>query len=350
MNKSILITGGCGFIGSHFVDLAVNKLSEYEIVVVDALYKGSNINNIVGHIDNNVIKFFKEDIINKEFLKELFSSHNFEKIFHFAAESHVDRSIVSPRDFIISNILGTFELLSASHDYWSSKNIENHLFFHVSTDEVYGDLDKSDPSFTEESNIKPNSPYSASKASSDLLVRAYAKTFNLKTIITNCSNNFGPRQDTEKLIPKAIEKILDSKKVPIYGKGDNIRDWLYVNDHVNSIYQISKHPNLFGKRINIGGNNEINNLQILETIIDSIKILYKESPRLFQKFPNFTNPTMKDLKDFYVFVEDRKGHDFRYSIDNTLIKNSINDYLLTDFNEAILNTIRWYLNHFNRSV
>ena len=158
MSKSILITGGCGFIGSHFVDLAVKNYSEYEILVVDALYKGSNVNNIIGHINNNVIKFFKEDITNKHFLKELFCNHEIEKIFHFAAESHVDRSIVSPRDFIMSNILGTFELLNASYDYWSSNKIENHLFFHVSTDEVYGDLDKSDPSFTERSNIKPNSP------------------------------------------------------------------------------------------------------------------------------------------------------------------------------------------------
>lgn len=348
MSRAILITGGCGFIGSHFIDLAVNKFLDHQIVVIDAMFSGSNIQNISTNLQEDKIVFYKESILSRSFLENIFIKHNIVKVFHFAAESHVDRSIKSPKPFIMSNILGTFELIDVAFNYWDANGINKHLFFHISTDEVYGELGFQENPFTESNKFMPNSPYSASKASSDLLVRAYHQTYGVNTITTNCSNNFGSRQDREKLIPTTLASIFQGIKIPVYGNGLNIRDWLYVKDHVNIIYQLSIQDTLYGQSFNIGSNNEKANLELIISIINLIHDLHKKNNDLFKSLKISNSLLNLDYEGCYEFVEDRKGHDTRYAVDNSLLLENIGQFSFTDFENSLRDTIRWYLMNQNR--
>lgn len=317
MKKNILITGAAGFIGSNFAEYFVNKYPEYNIIVLDKLTYAGNMNNLNNVIDK--ITFVKGDICDYPFVKELFEKYNINGVIHFAAESHVDNSIKNPFIFTQTNVMGTHTLLEVAKEVWGEGS--ENKFVHISTDEVYGTLGENGY-FTEESPIRPNSPYSASKASSDLIARAYFETYKMNVSITNCSNNYGPYQHNEKLIPHMIKLALENKKPPVYGNGKNIRDWLYVEDHCEAI-DLVFHNGKAGERYNIGGHNEKRNIEIVKLIL---KHLNKS-------------------EDLIEFVEDRKGHDYRYAIDPTKIKNELGWYPKTKFEDGIVKTIDWYLEH-----
>tara|TARA_X000000950_G_C13897846_1_gene653652 strand:- start:560 stop:1603 length:1044 start_codon:yes stop_codon:yes gene_type:complete len=322
--KNILITGGCGFIGSNFVKYIVNA-GEFHPIIIDKLTYAGNVDNLK-NIQNSEYTFIKGDICDEKTVLTVFNDYNFNAVFHFAAESHVDRSIDGPKDFINTNIIGTYNLLQGVREV--SKKLSNQFkFIHVSTDEVYGDL-KNDGFFKETTPYNPSSPYSASKASSDHLVRAWGKTFNIPTIITNCSNNYGPNQFPEKLIPLMIINCLNWKTLPVYGNGQNIRDWLYVSDHCYALEEIYKQAEI-NETYNIGGNNEIKNIDIVEIICNELNE--------FEPSPN------GDYKQLIRFVEDRPGHDFRYAIDSSKIKNHIGWEPKESFNSGIRKTINWYI-------
>ena len=317
MKKNILITGAAGFIGSNFAEYFVNKYPEYNIIVLDKLTYAGNMNNLNNVIDK--ITFVKGDICDYPFVKELFEKYNFNGVIHFAAESHVDNSIKNPFIFTQTNVMGTHTLLEVAKEVWGEGS--ENKFVHISTDEVYGTLGENGY-FTEESPIRPNSPYSASKASSDLIARAYFETYKMNVSITNCSNNYGPYQHNEKLIPHMIKLALENKKLPVNKKEKNIRDWLYVEDHCEAI-DLVFHNGRAGERYNIGGHNEKRNIEIVKLIL---KHLNKS-------------------EDLIEFVEDRKGHDYRYAIDPTKIKNELGWYPKTKFEDGIVKTIDWYLEH-----
>ena len=317
MKKNILITGAAGFIGSNFAEYFVNKYPEYNIIVLDKLTYAGNMNNLNNVIDK--ITFVKGDICDYPFVKELFEKYNINGVIHFAAESHVDNSIKNPFIFTQTNVMGTHTLLEVAKEVWGEGS--ENKFVHISTDEVYGTLGENGY-FTEESPIRPNSPYSASKASSDLIARAYFETYKMNVSITNCSNNYGPYQHNEKLIPHMIKLALENKKLPVYGNGKNIRDWLYVEDHCEAI-DLVFHNGRAGERYNIGRHNEKRNIEIVKLIL---KHLNKS-------------------EDLIEFVEDRKGHDYRYAIDPTKIKNELGWYPKTKFEDGIVKTIDWYLEH-----
>jgi dTDP-glucose 4,6-dehydratase len=323
--KNVLITGGCGFIGSSFVQLIIAH-SDFHPVVLDKLTYAGNLDNLNMH-DKDEYTFIKGDICDELLVSKLFEKYKFNAVFHFAAESHVDRSIDGPKEFIQSNIIGTFTLLQTSLQ--NKKNLgDDFKFIHVSTDEVYGDLNDGEY-FKETTPYAPNSPYSASKAASDHLVRAWGKTFGLPTIITNCSNNYGPYQFPEKLIPLMIINCLSWKPLPVYGDGQNVRDWLHVTDHCHAIFSVFNHGRIH-ETYNIGGNNEIKNIEIVETIceiLDKIK-------------PSKNNTSYKKL---ITFVKDRPGHDFRYAIDSSKIQNELGWKPKESFNSVIEKTIKWYI-------
>ena len=323
----ILVTGGCGFIGSNFI---LNQITNHNdrVLNLDKLTYAGNENNLISIINSTNYEFQNADICDYNAVSNIFKDFQPDSIVHFAAESHVDRSIDSPIDFVKTNINGTANLLKISSDYFKSKN--EFRFIHVSTDEVFGSLGSSGY-FNENSPYMPKSPYSASKASSDHLVRAWHSTYKLPVIITNCSNNYGPFQFPEKLIPLMIANCLDEKKLPIYGKGNNIRDWLYVNDHCRALNMVLKTGDI-GSTYCIGGNNEIENIKIVNTICS---ILDKKRPR--------TNNS--SYKDLISFVDDRPGHDFRYAIDSSNIKKSLGWKPLETFETGIIKTIDWYLNN-----
>ncbi len=324
--KNILITGGCGFIGSNFVKKMISDKSKYHPVILDSLTYAGNTENF-NDIEKKSYTFVKGDICDKDLVDNLFSDYNFKAVFHFAAESHVDRSIDGPGKFINTNIFGTYTLLEISRKYHSANN-SNFKFIHISTDEVYGDLDDNG-FFTEDTPYNPSSPYSASKASSDHLARAWHRTYDLPVIITNCSNNYGPRQFPEKLIPLMIINCLDLKDLPVYGDGQNVRDWLYVDDHCSAIKTVYEKGNV-GETYNIGGNNEIKNIDIVKTIcsvLDELK-------------PTKNNYSYSKL---IKFVKDRPGHDFRYAIDAKKIQNELNWFPSESFQTGIKKTIEWYL-------
>ncbi|MBL7928517.1 MAG: dTDP-glucose 4,6-dehydratase [Bacteroidia bacterium] len=327
MTKKILITGGAGFIGSHVVRRFVNNYPRYQIVNLDLLSYAGNLENLKDIEQKPNYTFVKGDIADADFIQSLFAEHNFDGVIHLAAESHVDRSIMNPLEFVMTNVIGTVNLLNASRRLLESK--PDFLFYHISTDEVYGSLGK-EGFFTEETRYDPRSPYSASKASSDHLVRAYHHTYKMPVVISNCSNNYGPNQFPEKLIPLALYNMLQNKPVPVYGKGENIRDWLYVEDHAVAI-DLIYHKGTTGETYNIGGHNEWRN-------IDLIKFLCSVMDRKLNR------PT-GSCEKLITFVKDRAGHDLRYAIDASKVKNELGWMPSLQFEEGLEKTVDWYLNN-----
>ena len=326
IKRSILITGGAGFIGSHVVRRFVSRYPDYRIVNADKLTYAGNLENLSDIEKRDNYFFEKIDITDKKAIAGLFAKYAFDGIIHLAAESHVDRSITSPDEFVHTNIVGTVNLLNAALGTWQ-KDCAHKLFYHISTDEVYGTLG-STGRFTEETAYDPRSPYSASKASSDHLVRAYYHTYELPALISNCSNNYGPNQFPEKLIPLAINNIKTNRPVPVYGEGANIRDWLYVEDHAAAIDQIF-HNGKPGQTYNIGGNNEWRN-------IDLIRLLCRIMDRKLKR------PEGESEK-LITFVKDRPGHDLRYAIDSSKLKNETGWEPITSFEKGLEKTVDWYL-------
>jgi dTDP-glucose 4,6-dehydratase len=324
--KKILITGGAGFIGSHVVRLFVNNYPNYEIVNLDKLTYAGNLANLADVEDKPNYRFVKGDIVDAAFIQELFETEQFDGVIHLAAESHVDRSIANPTEFVFTNVIGTVNLLNAAKHSWKDK-MEGKRFYHISTDEVYGSLGK-EGFFTETTSYDPHSPYSASKASSDHFVRAYNDTFGLPTVISNCSNNYGSFQFPEKLIPLFINNIRNNKPLPVYGKGENVRDWLWVVDHARAIDVIFNKGEI-GETYNIGGFNEWTN-------IDLIKVICK---KMDEKLGREAGTSEKLI----TYVKDRAGHDLRYAIDATKIKNELGWEPSLQFEEGIEKTIDWYL-------
>ncbi len=334
-HKSILVTGCAGFIGSNFVPYFLDKYKDYFIINLDLLTYAGDLENLKETQGNPNYKFIKGDICNRELVEFIFTEYNVQGVIHFAAESHVDNSIKNPGIFMETNVNGTFTLLDVAYKQWMEKpftykkDYEGCRFHHISTDEVYGTLNETDL-FTEETPYAPNSPYSASKASSDMIVRSYQETYGMNTVITNCSNNYGPKQHDEKLIPTIIRKALAGESIPIYGDGKNIRDWLYVLDHckgIDLVYHTGKEANVY----NIGGRNERTNLQI----VDAICTILDEKV-----------PTEKSYKELITFVEDRAGHDRRYAIDATKLENDLGWKADENFDSGIVKTIDWYLNKY----
>lgn len=328
MKKSILITGGAGFIGSHVVRLFVNKYPEYQIINLDKLTYAGNLANLTDIEDKENYSFVKGDIVDAEFIGQLFEEHIIDGIIHLAAESHVDRSISNPIEFVMTNVVGTVNLLNAAKLQWKD-NSEGKLFYHVSTDEVYGSLGE-EGFFYENTNYDPHSPYSASKASSDHFVRAYHDTYKLPVVISNCSNNYGSFQFPEKLIPLAINNIKNNKPIPVYGKGENVRDWLWVEDHAKAIDTIF-HSGKIGDTFNIGGFNEWKN-------IDLIKLLCNIMDNKLQREPGTSEKLIS-------YVTDRAGHDLRYAIDASKLSNDLGWKPSLQFEEGLEKTVDWYLNN-----
>ena len=375
--KTYLVTGAAGFIGTNFVKYMLEKYKEkIKIIVLDKLTYAGNIENIQEEIDSKKVDFVKGDICNRELVEDIFSRYELDYVVNFAAESHVDRSISNPQIFLETNILGTQNLLEVSKKFWSIGRDENGYpvykegkkFLHISTDEVYGSLSKDyteakelvlddrvkkvaegrknlktygDKFFTEETPLDPRSPYSASKTSSDMIVRAYAETYKFPMNITRCSNNYGPYQFPEKLIPLIIKNILEGKKLPVYGDGSNVRDWLYVKDHNKAVDMVINSGRL-GEVYNIGGFNEEKNINIVKLTIDTIAKIMKEEP----EYRKVLKTDVENISyDLISYVQDRLGHDARYAIDPEKIVTELGWYPETSFNEGIEKTIRWYLDN-----
>ena len=329
LKKKVLITGGAGFIGSHVIRKMVNKYPDYLIVNLDKLTYAGNLNNLNDIENHENYKFENIDINNVKAIDSLFKKYLFDNVIHLAAESHVDRSISNPDDFIITNVLGTLNLLNACKDNWVSS--ENNCFYHISTDEVYGSLGETG-FFTESTSYDPRSPYSASKASSDHLVRAYGHTYSLPVKISNCSNNYGSHQFPEKLIPLIINNILNKKPLPIYGKGENVRDWLWVEDHANAI-DLVFHKGKLGETYNIGGHNEWTNIDLVNLLCDIM------DKKLLNK--------VGDSRKLITYVKDRAGHDLRYAIDATKIEKELGFKPSVNFQVGLEKTVDWYLDNKN---
>ncbi|RYJ43923.1 dTDP-glucose 4,6-dehydratase [Flavobacterium beibuense] len=333
MNKAILVTGGAGFIGANFVEYFLEENKDILLVNLDKLTYAGDLANLKEAEGNPNYKFVQGDICDRELVNKLFKEYDFRGVIHFAAESHVDNSISGPEAFIKTNVVGTFNLLDAARNYWMDapnqykEEYKDCRFHHISTDEVYGTLG-AEGLFTEETPYAPNSPYSASKASSDMVVRSYFHTYGMNVVTTNCSNNYGPKQHQEKLIPTIIKKAVSGENIPIYGKGDNVRDWLYVLDHCKGIDLVYKNGRA-GETYNIGGRNERNNLYIANKICDLLDTMH---PRKEGRY-----------NELITFVKDRPGHDLRYAIDASKIENELGWKADENFETGIVKTIDWYL-------
>ncbi len=334
--KSILVTGCAGFIGSNFVPYFLEKYPEYKIINLDLLTYAGDLENLKEIANHKNYTFIEGDIRDRDLVEKIFKEYDIQGVIHFAAESHVDNSIKNPGIFIETNVNGTYTLVDVAKNYWMEKpftykeKYKNCKFHHISTDEVYGTLGETGL-FTETTPYAPNSPYSASKASSDMIVRSYHHTFGLNTVITNCSNNYGPKQHDEKLIPTIIRNALQGNPIPIYGDGKNIRDWLYVLDHCTGI-DLAYHDGKSGETYNIGGRNERDNLYIVDKICEIL---------------DRVKPSEKSYKELITFVEDRAGHDRRYAIDATKIENELGWKADENFESGILKTIEWYLEKYS---
>jgi dTDP-glucose 4,6-dehydratase len=350
MKRTLLVTGGAGFIGANFVHYWMENYQDDEVVVLDALTYAGNKENLASLLHNAHLTFVKGDICDTQLVEQLLSNNSVDTIVHFAAESHVDRSITGPDAFIETNILGTYSLLKAAKKVWLDITKENgnpplaHRFHHVSTDEVYGTLSATDPAFTEETAYAPNSPYSASKAASDHLVRAYHHTYGLQVTTSNCSNNYGPFHFPEKLIPLIITNILHDKPLPVYGDGLQIRDWLYVEDHAKGI-ELVLNDGRVGENYNIGGNNEWANIDIVKLICELMNKAFANDPELSQRYPLATNAIAQKAVELITYVTDRPGHDRRYAIDATKTNNELGYVPTESFETGIARTLNWYLHN-----
>ena len=341
--KNLLVTGGAGFIGANFVHYWLSTYPNDRVVVLDALTYAGNVANLDPVKENPHFRFVHGDILDYELSVKLLREEKIDTIVHFAAESHVDRSITGPDAFIETNVKGTHELLKAAKTYWLDENPGMpHLFQHVSTDEVYGTLEANDPPFREDTSYAPNSPYAASKASSDFFVRSYQETYGLNTNISNCSNNYGPYQFPEKLIPLVIANILESKSLPIYGDGQQIRDWLYVDDHARGIDLIMRKGRK-GESYNIGGINEWANIDIVNLVCDLVDQCLADDASLQKQFPNAPVCHGKKARELITYVKDRLGHDRRYAIDPSKSNNEIGYQPVESFETGIKKTVDWYL-------
>lgn len=335
--KTLLVTGGAGFIGSNFINYLLENNQDITIVNIDKLTYAGELSNLSEVANNDNYQFVEGDICDRVLVERLFNEYQFDGVIHFAAESHVDNSIKNPDAFIETNVFGTFNVLDVAKKHWMDSpnqpksGCEDNRFLHISTDEVYGTLGRTG-FFTETTPYAPNSPYSASKASSDFIVRSYFHTYGMNVVTTNCSNNYGPKQHDEKLIPTIIRKAISGENIPIYGDGKNIRDWLYVLDHCKGIY-LAFQTGKTGETYNIGGKNERNNLEIANTICESLDEL---------------RPKGSSYKKQITFVSDRPGHDFRYAIDANKIESNLDWKADENFESGIKKTINWYLNKYKK--
>lgn len=331
-SRRLLVTGGAGFIGSNFTRYWCDRYPEDRVVVLDALTYAGNLSNLEGLADSGNFRFVRGNICDRPLLETLLAEENIDTVAHFAAESHVDRSILGPDAFIQTNVVGTFTLLEAFRNHLANRSeVDRCRFLHVSTDEVYGSLDPDDPPFCETTPYAPNSPYSASKAGSDHLARAYYHTYQVPTVITNCSNNYGPYHFPEKLIPLMCLNILLGKPLPVYGDGQNVRDWLYVIDHCRALDAVI-HRGILGETYNIGGNNEVKNIDLVRTLCRLMDEMAADLP-------------VKPSETLITFVKDRPGHDRRYAIDSTKLQTSLGWEPSVTVEEGLRKTVQWYLNN-----
>lgn len=348
--RNLLVTGGAGFIGANYVLYWLENNPQDKVVVLDALTYAGNRASLASLEDNPNFVFVHGDICDTPLVEMLLKEHNINTLVHFAAESHVDRSITGPDAFIETNIIGTYSLLKAAKKIWidepktKGEQPLKHRFHHVSTDEVYGELGPNDPAFTEDTAYAPNSPYSASKAASDHLVRAYHHTYGLEVTTSNCSNNYGPYHFPEKLIPLIITNILFDKPLPVYGDGQQIRDWLYVEDHARGIELVLNKGRL-GENYNIGGHNEWANIDIVKLVCELLNEQFQNNPELAVKYPEAKSALATKAAELITFVEDRAGHDWRYAIDATKTNNELGYKPVESFETGISKTVEWYLNN-----
>src|SRR5215468_1500551 len=342
---TILITGGAGFIGQNLVHAWRAARPSDRLIVIDAITYAANLRSIEPLIAEQSIAFVKGDINDAALVRRLFDEHRFSRVAHLAAESHVDRSIENAEAFLQTNVLGTFTLLKSALEHWrAAGTLKTSRFLHVSTDEVYGSLGADDPAFTESSPYRPNSPYAASKASSDHLVRSFVATYGMPALITNCSNNYGAYQHPEKLIPLMIIHALEGKSLPIYGDGSNVRDWLHVSAHCDALMNVIERGRC-GETYNIGGGNERNNRDVVGLICDAIDHAFAADAKLATRFPACPAAAGKACRSLISFVTDRPGHDHRYAINASKLENELGGRSNVDFTDGMGRTVYWYLDH-----
>lgn len=340
---NVLITGGAGFIGQNLVHAWRAARPDDRIVVLDAVTYAANLRSLDPLIADHSIAFLKGDIGDAALVRTLFDEHQFTRVAHLAAESHVDRSITDPEAFLQTNVLGTFTLLKAALDHWrSAATMDQARFLHVSTDEVYGSLELADPAFSEASPYRPNSPYAASKAASDHLVRSFVATYGMPALITNCSNNYGSYQHPEKLIPLMIIHALEGKPLPIYGDGSNVRDWLHVSDHCEALMAVIERGRI-GETYNVGGGNERNNRDVVGQICDTLDRAFSADPKLAARFPSCPAASGNSCRSLISFVTDRPGHDHRYAINAGKLARELGSQCSIEFETGLEQTVHWYL-------
>jgi len=341
--QSVLITGGAGFIGQNLVHAWRAEHPDDRLVVVDSMTYAANIRSLEPLIADRLILFVRGDIRDAVLMQQLFNEHKFTRVAHLAAESHVDRSIVDPEAFLQTNVLGTFTLLKAALDAWRLSGMIDHTrFLHVSTDEVYGSLGPGDTAFSESSPYRPNSPYAASKAASDHLVRSFVTTYGIPALITNCSNNYGPYQHPEKLIPLMIVHALEGKPLPIYGDGSNVRDWLHVTDHCDALMSVMERGRI-GETYNVGGGNERNNRDVVGLICDSLDEAFAADKSLTSRFPLCPAASGTSCRSLISYVTDRPGHDHHYAINATKLATELGNQCSVEFDTGLRQTVNWYL-------